>query len=95
MNYTSSYKYIGFYLDGHMSFLKGTVVLTESAGRALGGVIGKTKALRSMGSSTYAKLYQACVFPVLGYATRVWGYKVHKGCEQVHNRAIRYFLGVN
>lgn len=32
---------------------------------------------------------------MLDYVAGVWGYKVYKGCEQVHNRAIQYFLGVN
>ncbi len=48
-----------------------------------------------MGFSSYTKLYHASVCPVLDYVAGVWAYKVYKGCEQVYNRALRYFLGVN
>lgn len=41
INYVNSYKYLGFYVDEHMNFVHGSTVLSESAGRALGGVIGK------------------------------------------------------
>ena len=48
INYVHSYKYLGFYVDEHMSFVHGSTVLSESAGRALGGVIGKIKALKGI-----------------------------------------------
>ena len=95
LNYTNCYKYLGFYLDEHMHFIKGTTVLTESANRALGGVIAKTKNLRDIGFSTYSKLYQACVCPVIDYVAGVWGFKHYAKSESVHNRAMRYFLGVH
>ena len=78
-----------------MNFIKGTTVLAESASRALGGVIGKTKTLRNMGFSTYTKLYQSCVCPVLDYVAGVWGFKNYPAIETIHNRAIRYYLGVH
>ena len=95
LNYTKYYKCLGFYLDEHMNFIKGTSILTESANRALGGVIAKTKVLRDLGFSTYSKLYQACVCPVLDYVAGVWGFKQYPKSEAVHNRAMRYFLGIH
>ena len=95
LNYTKCYKYLGLYLDEHMHFTKGTTVLSESASRALGGVIGKTKMLKDIGFSTYTKLFQACVCPVLDYVAGVWGYKNFPGSEKIQNRAIRYFMGVH
>lgn len=44
-----SYKYLGVYLDEHLNFYKCTDILTESAGRALGGVIAKFKSLKDCG----------------------------------------------
>ena len=95
INYVKSYKYLGFYMDEHMNFVHGSTVLSESAGRALGGVIGKIKALRDVGFHTYTTLYQACVCPVLDYGAGVWGHGRYPKSIAVHNRALRYFLGVH
>ena len=95
INLVSSYKYLGFYVDEHMSFVHGSTVLAESAGRALGGVIGKIKTLKDVGFLTYTTLYQACVCPVLDYGAGVWGQGTFPKSVAVHNRAIRYFLGVH
>ena len=65
LNYSRHYNI--FYLDEHINFLKGPTLLAESANRALGGVIGKTKTLRDIGFFTYSKLCQAYVCPVLDY----------------------------
>lgn len=43
LNYVDSYKYLGFYFDEYINLIKGVKFLVESAGRALGGNIGKSK----------------------------------------------------
>ena len=95
LQFTDKYKYLGLIFDEHMSFLHGTSMLADSASRALGGVIGKTKILRYMGHSTYTQLYQSCVCPILDYCSGVWGFRHFNKSVGVHNRAIRYFLGVH
>lgn len=45
------------------------------ASRSLGGIVGKTKILTDKCYSTYSKLYQTCVCPVLDYLSEIWGYK--------------------
>ena len=52
LEFIDKYKYLGLFLDEHMSFLHGTSVLADSASRAVGGIIGKTKILKYMGYAT-------------------------------------------
>ena len=95
INYVNSYKYLGLYVDESMNFVQGSTVLSESAGRALGGVIGKIKTLKDVGFLTYTTLYKACVCPILDYGAGVWGHGKFPKSVTIHNRAIRYFLGVH
>ncbi len=70
-------------------------VLANSAGRALGGIIAKFRSLKDMGVETYSKLYHNCVTPVMDYCAGVWGFYKNPKAEAVHNRAMRYYLGVH
>lgn len=49
--------------------------LAMSGGRALGSVISKINAIKSVGFRTYEKLhvFNNCVAPVLDYSSGVWG----------------------
>ena len=76
-----------------MHFTKGTTVLSASASRALGGVIGTTKIHRGIGFSTYTKLFQACVCPVLDYVAGVWDYKNYPGNEKNPKQGHLIFYG--
>ena len=90
-----SYKHLGVYLDEHLNFTKCTDILTESAGRALGGVISKFKTLKDCGYKTFNKLFETAVLPVLCYGAEIWGYGSFSKCDTIYNRAMRYFLGVH
>ena len=90
-----SYKYLGVYMDEHMTFDKCSRILADSAGRALGGVISKCKTLRDCGYKTFTKLFDAGVLSILNYGAEIWGYDNFSKCDNVINRAMRYFLGVN
>ena len=94
LEYVENYKYLGFVLDEHMNYQQGIHVLAESASRALGGIIAKTKQLGNLGYAAYSKLFHTCVCPVMDYMAGIWGSKVNVRGEMVQNRAIRYFLGV-
>lgn len=95
LDYVEHYKYLGFILDEYLNYKHGICILAESASRALGGVIAKTKQLGNLGYATYSKLFQACVCPVMDYMAGIWGSKINVRGEMVQNRAIRYFLGVH
>ena len=57
LEFTSIYKYLGLFVDEHITFLHGPSALADSASRALGGVVGKTKPLKDIGYAAYSKLY--------------------------------------
>jgi hypothetical protein len=95
LNIVSNYKYLGLFFDEFMTFDECAKVLGNSAGRALGGVIAKFKQMKNIGYKTYSKMYDAAVVPVSDYGSGVWGYKEFSAHNNVHNRALRYFLGVH
>ena len=95
LNIVDSYKYLGVYMDEHMTFDKCSRILADSAGRALGGVISKGKTLRDCGYKTFTKLFDAGVLSILNYGAEIWGYGNFSKCDNVINRAMRYFLGVH
>ena len=78
-----------------MTFTHCATVLSEAFGRALGGVIHKFKTLRDVGFNTFAKMYDTAVTSVSDYAAEIWGYKDFPVCNNIQNRAMRYYLGVH
>lgn len=96
LDYANQYKYLGTYIDEHLTFETCSKTLAESGGRALSAVISKFKEFKESGFKTFSKLYDACVVPVCDYGSGVWGYKdTNNHAELVQNKAIRYFLGVH
>ncbi len=73
----------------------GIKLLADSAGRALGSVVSKIKICKTLGYSTFSLLYDACVSPILNYASGVWGYKESKTADSIENTAAHCFLGVH
>ena len=91
LNTVQNYKYIGVYFDDFLTFdeIQRVSVLSESASRALGGIIAKFK---NIGYRTYTKMYEAAVVPVSDYAPGVRGFKdrnllnnVHKLCNTIYS----------
>ncbi len=89
------YKYLGVFMDEYLTYSKATEVLSSAAGRALGGMITKYRNLKEMNYKTYSKLYDSLVCSVMDYSSAVWGVKNYDCMENVHKRAIRYFVGVH
>ena len=91
----STYKYLGFTLSELGHFMPGVNMLSEAAGRALGGLIAKVKCLNDVGYVTFTKMYQAGVTPIMDYGSEIWGFQNYKKPNSIQNRAIRYYLGVH
>ena len=91
----SRYKYLGVILDENLSYNICASALADSAGRALGAIIGKFKTLKNVGYETFTKLYEAGVKPIMEYCCGVWGYIRGPELDQIQNRAMRYYLGVH
>ena len=69
--------------------------LPNSASRALGGIISKSKQINDLGFSTYSHLFNTGVVPILDYGAGIWGHLEAKPSYQVQNKALRYYLGVH
>ena len=89
------YKYLGVYLDDHLTFKETVDVLAASASRALGYIRFKLKYLKECRCSTFTQLYSACVCPIMDYASGVWSTKPWENLEKIQYKALRYFLGVH
>ena len=89
------YKYLGVYLDDHLTHDHCIKTLFESAGFALGGIIGKFKTFKDIGYNTFEKLFSTGAIPILDYGAGVWGDHNNKCTNVILNKAIRYYLGVH
>ena len=94
MSIVNSYKYLEFLFDEHLDFVQGVDVLSSSAGRALSSVMAKFGHLRNVDFTTYTKLYNCYVKPILEYSSAVWKDEKYIKHIKVFNRTIRYFIGL-
>ena len=95
LDYVKSYRYLGTYFCEFLKFEKNAEELGKASGRALGVLIHKYKSGGYMGHSTYRKLFDSCVAPVMDYGSAVWGIKSFKQINDIQLRALRVFLGVH
>ena len=88
------YKYLGLIFTEFLSYDDMASMVASSASRALGLLIAKTKAMGGMPFTTFTKLYNSLVWPIIDYGVGVWGTKDRSCVDAVQNRAGRFFLGV-
>ena len=83
----SKYKYLGIILDEHLTYNECATTLADSAGRALRSVISKFYSFKNIGYSTFSKLYDTTVWPILDYCSSIWSFKnilgVHKNAPSL------------
>ena len=90
-----TYTYLGIVFDEHLTFSECIKTRTDAAGRALGGLISKCQKLKGLGYDTYCKLYDSLVVPFQDYGAEIWSIVNSKTAEKIHERAMRYYLGVH
>ena len=74
---------------------KGCVyTVVQAANRSLGAVITKFKTLGGLPYTTYSKLYDSLVWPIVEYSSPIWGTKDYASVNKLHNLACRFFLGL-
>ena len=89
------FRYLGVIFDENLNFNECVGTLADSAGRALGNVISKFSSFKNIMFSTFTKLFDTTVWPIINYCSSVWSYKRHQYATKIQNRACRYFLGVH
>ena len=90
-----TYTYLGIVFDEHLTFSECIKTRTDAAGRALGGLISKCQKLKGLGYDSYCKLYDSLVVTVQDYGAEIWSIVNSKTAEKIHERAMRYYLGVH
>lgn len=93
---THRYRYLGVFLDEHLTFDEYATQISSAGGRALGAVLNKTRFLKDMGHQTFSHLYHAGVAPVLdcGSEIAMLNKRFIHLLEKLQLRAGRFFLGV-
>ena len=95
INLTGNYRYLGVIFDEYLIFELCARTLAVSGGRALSSIISKFKQFKNIGYHTFTKLHDTGINSFISYEASVWGYGNDKFGQMVHNRAMRYFLGVH
>ena len=95
IEYESSYKYLGFWVNEYLDISKSISEITKSASRALGAVYTKFLYASGMTYEVYTKLINSIVEPVLFYCAGVWRNRYHSEIDTVLNKACSYFLGTS
>jgi hypothetical protein len=94
LSYADKHKYLGIVLHEHVDFNVTERVVAQSASRALGLLIAKFKLVGGVPHSIFTKLYVSAVWPVIAFGASLRGHKSYPCINAVHNRAMRFFLGV-
>ena len=89
-----SYKYLGVWLDEHLDYQNCVNALSESARKALGLLIAKSKQFGNFPFEAFSSLYDSLVIPRMDYGAGVWGYRTFPKLQTIQNKAIRHILGV-
>jgi uncharacterized protein YeaO (DUF488 family) len=81
-------------LTQHLDYTVMAKNAAQSATRALGLLIAKSKAHGGLPFDCFSRLYDSLVWPILEYGAAIWGTRSHSCVKAVQNRACRFFLGV-
>ncbi len=91
----SRYKYLGLILTEFLDYNIMAKTVAQSASRALGLLIAKSKAFGGFHFDTYTKLYDTIVlFSNLIYGAAIWGTREFSCITAIQNRACRFFSWV-
>ena len=87
------YVYLGLTIHEHLDWNVTPKVFAQSANRALGLLIAKSKSLGGIPYRVFTKLYDSMVWSVVAYGASVWGTRQFSCIDAVQFKAQRYILG--
>jgi hypothetical protein len=90
----AGYKYLGLYFEETLNWQKSVKNLADSANRALGAIICKSKLFGGLPYQAFSQLFESVVRPILEYGTHIWGHCEYKAINSVYHKAGRYFMCV-
>ena len=95
LDYTDSYKYLGYTIHEHLIETQNMEKLTKAASRSFGRVHSIFKNVGNLGIKTYETLFDSYVDPIMNYASGVWGYGDFASPQVLQNRIMRFYLGIH
>ncbi len=84
------YKYLGININEFLNWEDSLRSIVIKAQRALAGLNCKTKCLGGFHFSTYTRLFEALVLPIIHYSANVWGNKCSDRFTKVQTQAMRF-----
>ena len=84
---------MGLIFSEHLDYQLMAKMVAQSATRALGLLIAKSKVTGGMPYDVFTQLYNSLVQPVIDYGAAVWGTREYTCVKSVQYKACRYFLG--
>ena len=69
------YKYLGIVFTEHLDLMQMSKIVAQSASRALGLLISKSKSLGGMPYECFTKCYDTTVQSIIDYSAAIWGTK--------------------
>ena len=93
LDVVDKYVYLGLTVTEHIDWNVTANSVAQSANRALGLLIAKSKLMGGMPYNVFSKLFDSMVWSVIAYGASVWGTKKFSCIEAIQLRAQRYFLG--
>ena len=70
-------------------------MLSESAGRVFSSLIVNLYNKIDLMYSSYIKVCERKIMPIMVYSSSVWGAQCFPKTDTLHNRIIRFYLGVH
>ena len=92
--YAAQYKYLGLVLTEQLDYTVTAKIVAQSARRALGLLIAKSKACCGLLHEPFTKLYESVVVPIITYGAAIWATHSYSCINAIQHRAARYFLNV-
>ena len=80
------YKYLGIVLNEHLDYTETANTLSESAGRAFSSLIVNLYNKLDLIYSSYTKVYENKLVPIMDYSSSVWGAKCYPKTDTLHNQ---------
>ena len=94
ISYCDTYRYLGMELNDTLDYTHSVNILSDASSRALRALIARYYSAQGLHYSTYTKLYNSLITPVMDYGSAIWGYKDYARNNTVQHKAMRCFLGV-
>ena len=91
---TTSYKYLGVYFTNHLSWTTHTKYASIQAQKILIGIFKNLKVLGDLNLTSFFRIFDVKIIPILLYGAEIWGYHCYEQIERVQLLACKKFLGV-